>query len=96
MLPWNVLAPVSDETDGPFLLVSCLVYPSTLMIEFVRSSETSVDLYQIKWRSIPEYNILKCELFHNYIIEGREICVTMTEEVLLQHLHSKYYFSSFV
>jgi hypothetical protein len=41
-----------------FLLVSCLAYSSTLKMEAVCSSETSVDVYRTRWRYIQDDNIL--------------------------------------
>jgi hypothetical protein len=37
-----------------FLLVSCLAYSSTLKMEAVSTSETSVDFYRIERRYTPE------------------------------------------
>jgi hypothetical protein len=37
-----------------FMLVSCLAYSSTLKMEVICSSETSVDFQRITWRYIPE------------------------------------------
>jgi hypothetical protein len=40
------------------MLVSCLVYSSTLKIEAIRSSELSVHFHRNTWRYIPEERTL--------------------------------------
>jgi hypothetical protein len=54
------------------MLVSCLAYSSTLMIEAIRPSETPVDFYRATWRYIPEdrtFHNRRCEKFTKVITE---------------------------
>jgi hypothetical protein len=55
-----------------FTLVSCSAYSSTLKMEAICSSETSVDIQQPTWRYIPEDSTLqnhRCENLKSYKIE---------------------------
>jgi hypothetical protein len=52
---WQVVAEVNRLClPSAFALVSCSAYSSTLKIEAIYSSETSVDFQLTTWRSIPE------------------------------------------
>jgi hypothetical protein len=50
---------------GPTLLTACFAFPTTLNMEIVRPSETSVIFYRTKNNHIPEDSS-----FHNYRFEG--------------------------
>jgi hypothetical protein len=61
-----------------FILVSCLVYSSTLKMEATCSCVTSVGFQRTTWRYIPEWIILhnrRCETLKSYTcINAFEIC----------------------
>jgi hypothetical protein len=49
----------SDNNLPMFAVVSCLSYCSTLKVEAVYSSETSVNLYQTTFHHVPENNTVQ-------------------------------------
>jgi hypothetical protein len=82
-----------------FTLVPCSAYSSTLKMEAIWSSETSVDFQQTTLRYIPGHSTRQnycCEIFKSYIIIFQSVpflksCFLINPNLSLVHV-SKLYF----
>jgi hypothetical protein len=78
---------VADIFAACFVLISCMANSSSLKMEAIRSSETSVNFHRTTWRYIPEGRSLhnyRCEnlKFNSYILfcfvsgKRKQVCLT--------------------